>query len=282
MSEAVTTINIQDFVRHFEFQLAKCLAIELGEINETISMMFHLLKAFRNDCTTKLISNKNDSKTAKIAENIDSILIQFGSYPPVLPYADFIDEFNHKIRKKMKNIENSGGGATGGKGNRNNSSVSATTPLSSTVKSFLSSLLAETDTLEGLKVKQLVTCQYLTEIRASVHTPLNSLLEKYGKLPTAPGESNEVSIATQAVETIEKQYNMIKNTPMFVKIVTYRVEAECIENKVSELLDPLRQAAVVIGQPASVQQQREIVWSRSLLPLLACPPGELLARCCHK
>lgn len=211
----------------------------------------------------------------KIAESIDSILSQFGNFPPVLPYAEFIDEFNHKIRKKLKNIENI-------IGHKSKSTTTTSISLSTTAKTFLTSILAETDTLESLKAKQLVTCQYLSEIKASVHTPLQSLLDRYANLPSSPSESNEVLIATQAVETIETQYKNIKTTPMFVKMVTYRVEAECIEAKVGDLLEPLREVATIISQPASSSQQRETVWSRSLLPLLACPTGELLARCCHK
>ena len=54
MSEVVTSVSIFEFIRHFEFQLAKCLAIELGEVNETISVMFRLLKSFKADeCDTK-------------------------------------------------------------------------------------------------------------------------------------------------------------------------------------------------------------------------------------
>ena len=218
----------------------------------------------------------------KIAENIDSILSQFGNFPPVLPYAEFIDEFNHKIRKKLKNIENSGGSGGGNSGNKAKHTATSNTILSATGKTFLTVILAETDVLEGLKAKQLVTCQYLSEIKASVHTPLQTLLERYIRLPPSPSESNEVLMATQAVETIEAQYKNIKTTPMFVKMVTYRVEAECIESKVGELLAPLRDVATIISLPTSASQQRETVWSRSLLPLLACPTGELLARCCHK
>lgn len=199
----------------------------------------------------------------KIAENIDSIFAQFGSYPPVLPHAEFIDEFIHKIRKKLKVVDS--GSAS-----------------SSSLKSFLLTILSNADILEGLKIKQLVTCQHLSEIRASVHTPLLALLEKYTKLPSAPSESNEVAAAAQAMDAIECQYNTIKSSPLLVKMVTLRLEAECIENIVSEMLHPLRAAAEVISSPGCAAQQRESVWSRSLLPLLACPTGELLARCCHK
>ena len=220
----------------------------------------------------------------KIAENIDSILSQFGSYPPVLPHAEFIDEFIHKIRKKFKNIENSGvnSSGSGGSGSKGRSNSQTSTSISSAGKTFVGSLLAEADSLESLKAKQLLTCQYLSEIKASVHTPLQTLLDRYSKLPPAPSESNEVVAATQAVENIENQYKNAKSTPMFVKMVTNRLEAECIENKVFELLEPLRVVAKLISQPSAISQQRETVWSRSLLPLLACPTGELLARCCHK
>lgn len=225
----------------------------------------------------------------KIAESIDSILAQFGSYPPVLPYAEFIDEFNHKIRKKLKNIESIGSGREGGSssGNKSNRINSSTTTassisLSASAKTFLASILAEADNLEGLKAKQLVTCQYISEIKSSVHTPLQQLLDRYARLPSSPSESNEVLMATQAVDTIEAQYKNMKTTPMFVKMVTCRLEAECIEDKVGDLLEPLRAIAQIISQPASLTQQRETVWSRSLLPLLACPTGEFLARCCHK
>mmetsp|Transcript_20983 Transcript_20983/g.39063 ORF Transcript_20983/g.39063 Transcript_20983/m.39063 type:complete len:446 (-) Transcript_20983:151-1488(-) len=287
---ATTTVQIKDFIRHFEFQLAKCLAIELGEINETISIMFFHLKDFRaNECNTKL-TNSSDSKTIKIAESIDSLLSQFGNYPPVLPHAEFIDEFNHKIRKKLRNIESSGNHAHSGsgksanKGGNQSSSASSSsyTPLSPKAKTFLTTIMAEVDTLETLKSKQLITCQYLSEIKAAVHTPLQILLDKYAKLPSAPDEYNEVLIASQAVDTIEAQYKAMKSTPLLVKMVTLRLEAETVESKVLDLLAPLREAAAAISVPASAAQQRESVWSRSLLPLLACPTGELLARCCHK
>jgi hypothetical protein len=52
--EPVTRVNITDFIRHFEFQVAKCVAVELGELNETVSALFHHLKHFRtNECDTK-------------------------------------------------------------------------------------------------------------------------------------------------------------------------------------------------------------------------------------
>jgi hypothetical protein len=231
----------------------------------------------------------------KIAESIDALLTHFGTHPPVLPHAEFVDEFIHRIRKRFKSIEHSSGGSgasghvhvhhSGGKGS-SSKGVSHTaytyTPLSPTAKTFVTTILTEADTLEHLKSKQLVTCQYLSEIKATVHTPLQALLDKYSKLPSASSEANEVSIATQAVETIENQYKTMKSTPLLVKMVTLRLEAEGVEQKVLELLAPLREAATVISQPDSATQQRESVWSRSLLPLLACPTGELLARCCHK
>lgn len=39
----VTRVRIEEFISWFEFQLAKCLAIELRQINESLSFIFGMI-----------------------------------------------------------------------------------------------------------------------------------------------------------------------------------------------------------------------------------------------
>ena len=234
-------------------------------------------------CFGRGASGSHEPKLNKVAESIESIFSQFGTYPPVLPHAEFIDDFVLRIRKKLKAVENTGGNTSrSGKPSRCSPSDSVDS-FSNTMISHINAIFAEVENLENLKAKQLLTCQYLSEIKSCVHTPLKTVLNKYDALPPHPIESNEAASVAQAFEAVESQYNSIRSNAVLVKVVTLKVEAEFIESKVQHFLKPLRDAAaVVVQQKEATAQQCESVWSRSLLPLLACPTAELLARCCHK
>jgi hypothetical protein len=146
-------------------------------------------------------------------------------------------------------------------------------------RSVINAILTEVDILEILKSKQLFSCNYLSEIKSQVHSPLTSLLNKYSQLP-ALVDATELSSSAQQLHSHETAYNSLRSCSLFQHISSHKQEAEFIESEVNEMLRPLRQAAKTITKLSNVR--RESVWSRILLPLLACPTGELMARCCHQ
>eukprot|EP00602_Paraphysomonas_sp_CaronLab_P002074 CAMPEP_0185023812 /NCGR_PEP_ID=MMETSP1103-20130426/6432_1 /TAXON_ID=36769 /ORGANISM="Paraphysomonas bandaiensis, Strain Caron Lab Isolate" /LENGTH=425 /DNA_ID=CAMNT_0027556569 /DNA_START=33 /DNA_END=1310 /DNA_ORIENTATION=+ len=274
-----TTVEMSSFVPWFEFQLAKCLSFELRQLNDTLSFMFGILNfikshgnKFPQSGGSPRHSNQSNRKL-KIVDQVDSLLSQFGTAPPMLPHSEFIDEFIQKIRKKLRPAEEFEPTVKFSRADLHNE----VTTLS--LRNVVSTLLAEADALEYLKSKQLISCSYLSEIKSQVHGPLASLLNKYSQLPSV-NDSADMYAATQMVMGAESAYASARSAPLFVQIATCKKEAEFIEAEVGEMLKALRQAAKIISKHAVVR--RESVWSRSLLPLLDCPTGELLARCCHK
>lgn len=200
------------------------------------------------------------------------MISQFGTVPPILPHSEFLDEFIQKIRKKLKASEDD-------HGLRFTRADLQNKVTSVSLKTILNTILAETETLEGLKMKQSLSCSYLSEIKSQVHGPLSSLLSKYSQLPSLD-DAGDISSTSQQLISNESAYNSLRVTPLFQNISILKQEAEFIEAEVSEMLKPLRQAAKTITKLSNVR--RESVWSKSLLPLLAYSTGELMARCCHQ
>ena len=224
---------------------------------------------------SQTVGSVPQSKKAKATgDQVDTMLSQFGSAPPLLPHNEFVDEFLHKLRKKFKLPPEELEAAS--KFTRDdlrslNTSVST--------NSVIAALLSEGETLEFLKSKQFITCNYLSEIKSQVHIPLHRLLEKYAALPPPSTYAAEVHAASQVLQSAETAYAAARAVPILVQIATCRQEAEYIELAVADTLSPLLLAAQTISKHSHARS--ESVWSRSLLPLLACPTGELLARCCH-
>lgn len=200
------------------------------------------------------------------------MISQFGTVPPILPHSEFLEEFIQKIRKKLK-VSDEDHGTRFTRADLQNKVTNVS------LKSILNTILAETDILEGLKMKQSLSCSYLSEIKSQVHSPLTTLLSKYSQLPSLD-DTGEISSSSQQLSSHESAYNTIRSIPLFQHLSIQKQEAEFIEAEVSEMLKPLRQAAKTITKLSNVR--RESVWSRILLPLLACPTGELMARCCHQ
>jgi hypothetical protein len=44
----VSRVRIEDFISWFEFQLAKCLALELRQLNDTLSFIYGMLSFMKN------------------------------------------------------------------------------------------------------------------------------------------------------------------------------------------------------------------------------------------
>lgn len=227
-------------------------------------------------------------------QNIDSVINQFGTSPPILPHSEFLDEFIQKIRKKIKLSEedNLMRFTRNDLQNKlllnsftNTPGTTTTTPTTSSanniisLRSVINTILLETDILEGLKAKQSFSCSYLSEIKSQVHSPLTSLLTKFSQLPSLD-DTSDLSSSSQQFLSVETAYNNFRSLPFFQQISIQKQEAEFIESEVDEMLRPLRQAAKTITKLSNVR--RESVWSRILLPLLACPTGEVMARCCHQ
>lgn len=226
-------------------------------------------------------------------QNIDSVINQFGTSPPILPHSEFLDEFIQKIRKKIKLSEEDNLMRFTRNDLQNklllnsftNTPGTTTTPTTSSanniisLRSVINTILLETDILEGLKAKQSFSCSYLSEIKSQVHSPLTSLLTKFSQLPSLD-DTSDLSSSSQQFLSVETAYNNFRSLPFFQQISIQKQEAEFIESEVDEMLRPLRQAAKTITKLSNVR--RESVWSRILLPLLACPTGEVMARCCHQ
>jgi hypothetical protein len=212
------------------------------------------------------------SKKTKLVDQVEAIASQFGTAPPILPHNEFVEEFLHKIRKRFKLSEDVDNGSRFTRDDLR----SLNTTVSTT--SVVAALLSEADTLEFLKSKQFITCNYLSEIKSQVHAPLLALLAKHSCLP-AVNDSAELYGASQMLHSADSAYATARAVPIFVQISTCKQEAEYIEVAVADMLSPLLHAAKTINKLSHARS--ESVWSRSLLPLLACPTGELLARCCH-
>lgn len=208
----------------------------------------------------------------KLADQVDSILTQFGSIPPILPHNEFVEEFLHKIRKRFKLTEDVDSGSRFTRDDLRSLNTNVTT------SSVVVALLFEADTLEFVKSKQFITCNYLSEIKSQVHAPLLALLAKHACLPPLH-DSAELYSASQMLHSADSSYAAAREFPIFMQISTCKQEAEYIEVAVADMLSPLLHAAKTINKLSHARS--ESVWSRSLLPLLACPTGELLARCCH-
>lgn len=152
--------------------------------------------------------------------------------------------------------------------------------LTLSLKSIINSILYEIENLEQLKEKQSLCCNYLSEIKSQVHSPLTNLLTKYYHLPSLQ-DTTELTVSANLLSNQEIQYEGIRSYPLFLHISQYKQEAEYLEIIINEMLQPLRYAAKTIAKLSSVRRESS-VWSRVLLPLLACSTGELMARCCHQ
>jgi hypothetical protein len=217
-------------------------------------------------------------------QNIDSVISQFGTSPPILPHSEFLDEFIQKIRKRLKisdeeNYVRFTRSDLQNKALFASSAETGTTQANISLRSIINTILLETDILEGLKAKQSFSCSYLSEIKSQVHSPLSSLLNKFSQLPSLD-DTGDLTSSSQQFLSVETAYNNLRSLPFFQQISIQKQEAEFIESEVNEMLKPLRQAAKTITKLSNVR--RESVWSRILLPLLACPTGEVMARCCHQ
>lgn len=241
-----------------------------------MSFLLPIVLFTRTNQTTALPSTSasiSSNRKFKIGEQIDSLLSQFGKSPPVLPHNEFIDDFLQKIRKKLKGMEDDEAVIRFTRFDLQNKNLTVN------IRAVVSTLLHEAEILDSLKSKQSITCSYLSEIKSQVHIPLSSLLNKYSRLPSL-SDSNEYYTASHLYASVESAYAVARSNPLLVHVASCKAEAEYIESEVEEMLKPLRQTAKIITKLSSVR--RESVWSQSLLPLLACPTGELLARCCHK
>jgi hypothetical protein len=229
--------------------------------------------------------HRNQQQTSD--QNIESVISHFGTSPPILPHNEFLDEFIQKIRKRLKfsDEENYVRFSRSELQNKvfvtssTTSSGSGTTNQAISLRSVINTILLETDILEGLKAKQSFSCSYLSEIKSQVHGPLSSLLNKFTQLPSLD-DTGDLTSSSQQFHSVETAYNNLRGLPLFQQISIQKQEAEFIESEVNEMLKPLRQAAKTITKLSNVR--RESVWSRILLPLLACPTGEVMARCCHQ
>jgi hypothetical protein len=218
-------------------------------------------------------SSSSSKKGHKGTDPIDSLISQYGTSPPLLPHNEFLEEFIQKLRKKLKFVDEASSAVKFTRSDLQNRNTSVPS------RAVVNAILSEVDILELLKAKQLFSCNYLSEIKSQVHSPLTSLLNKYSQLP-ALMDATELSTAAQQLHSHETAYNALRSCALFQHIASQKQEAEFIESEVNEMLRPLRQAAKTITKLSNVR--RESVWSRILLPLLACPTGELMARCCHQ
>lgn len=273
-----SVLTFADFPVWFEETFSANLSCELHAIRALLTAIREHVHAMQvaSDTLRALYTNAPVSpqmtRILKLCDQIDSLSSQYGQEIPKLPGSSYLQDFSHKLRNRLKNVDDM---ASSSKLVRTDAAIVSSTSL---FRSLIQQIVTTIELLEDRQRQLSIVTDYIDYVHLHVLGPIANLVQQNSSL-SANQDTQQILSAAKEVSDAEASYRQMCTGDIFVKNMTLKKEAVAIQEAIDDMLAPLREIVKNRKVTDEFSKMSGTSWHRSLVNMLSCPIDEMLKHC---